>query len=143
MIIAAVVVVFSLMRLFLIPESFGKYGHYRGDNREEQMNLPIVHQGSDYCKDCHQDKYKDWQGSGHRGVNCEVCHGHWEIHNGNLKTMPAVKNNDTCLLCHQELTGRPENVPQIKSFALHLAEQEVAEGDVLTCVECHDPHAPI
>ena len=143
MIIVALVVVFALVRSFLIPESFGTYGHYRGDNLAEQMKMPLVHLESAFCRDCHQDQHNRWQGSKHRAVNCEVCHGHWEIHNGNLKTMTAVNSNDACLLCHQALTGRPASVSQIKSFALHRAEKEESKADVQTCVECHDPHAPL
>jgi hypothetical protein len=143
MIIGALVLGFAVVRSLLIPESFGTYGHYRGDNLAEQMTMPLVHLESGFCTDCHQDQHKSWQESNHRTVNCEVCHGHWEIHNGNLKTMTAAKSNEACLLCHQALTGRPASVSQVKSFALHLAEKEETGTDVKTCVECHDPHAPL
>lgn len=142
MIIVVLVVVFMLVRSFMIPASFGTYGHYRGDNLEEQMNMPLVHLESAFCRECHQEQHTGWQGSEHRAVNCEVCHGHWEIHNGNLKTMTAVKSDDACMLCHQALTGRPESVSQIKSRDLHLAELEESGTGKQTCVECHDPHAP-
>jgi len=143
MIIVALVVVFALVRSFLVPESFGTYGHYRGDNLAEQVNMPLVHQESAFCRECHQEQHTSWQGSKHSAVNCEVCHGHWEIHNGNLKTMTAVKSNDACLLCHQELTGRPASVSQIKNFALHRAEKDERKTGAQTCVECHNPHAPL
>ncbi len=141
-IIIVLVAAFAIVRSFLIPASFGTYGHYRGDNLEEQMNMPLVHLESAFCRECHQDQHTSWQGNNHRTVNCEVCHGHWEIHNGNLKTMVAVKSDDACLLCHQALTGRPESVSQIKSPDLHLAELEEPQNGRQTCVECHDPHSP-
>jgi hypothetical protein len=141
-IILALVAGFALVRSFLIPESFGTYGHYRGDNLAEQMNMPLVHLESAFCRDCHLEQFKVWQDNNHRAVNCEVCHGHWEIHNGNLETMTAVKSNDACLLCHQALTGRPEIVSQIKSFDLHRDEVKKPGVDGQTCVECHQPHAP-
>lgn len=103
---------FLLVRSLLIPESFGKYGYYRGDSVAEQRELPLVHLGSAFCKDCHGVQYGEWQGDKHLSVNCEVCHGHWEIHNGRVKTMTAIKNDDACLICHQKLTGRPENFPR-------------------------------
>ncbi len=143
MIIGALVAVFALVRSFLIPESFGTYGHYRGANLAEQMEMPLVHMESAFCMDCHQEQHTDWRSGNHRTVNCEVCHGHWEIHNGNLKTMTAVKGNDACLLCHQALTGRPASLSQVKSLALHLAEKEKSGTDAQTCVECHDPHTTL
>ena len=143
MIIGALVAGFALVRSFLIPESFGTYGHYRGDNLAEQMTMPLVHMESVFCRDCHQDQHTGWRGGNHRAVNCEVCHGHWEIHNGNLKTMTAVKSNDACLLCHQVLTGRPVSVKQIQSFDIHRAEKEDAKKDVQTCVDCHNPHTTV
>lgn len=142
-IIALLIVGFLVVRSLLIPASFGEYGHYRGNNLEEQMNIPLVHQSSDFCSECHQLQLNDWMESGHRSVNCEVCHGHWEIHNGNLKTMTADKGSGACLLCHQKLTGRPSDFPQIGSLAMHLEEQEVSEEDEYDCIDCHDPHMPL
>ena len=142
-IIALLIVVFLIVRSLLIPTSFGEYGHYRGDNVEEQMNIPLVYQGSDFCSECHQVQFNDCKESGHRSVNCEACHGHWEIHNGNLKTMTADKGSEPCLLCHQKLTGRPVDFPQIESLALHLAEQEMSEQDEYNCIDCHDQHIPL
>lgn len=141
-ILIVLVVCFALVRFLAVPESFGIYGYYRGDNLEEQMNMPLVHLESAFCQECHQEEFSDWQANNHRTVNCEVCHGHWEIHNGNLKTMTAVKSDDACMLCHQALTGRPESVSLIQSLELHLAELEESGTDKQTCVECHEPHAP-
>lgn len=142
-IVVVMVVGFFLVRSLLIPESFGKYGHYRGDNIREQMNLPLVYQGADFCKDCHETQYGSWKDTGHATVNCEVCHGHWEIHNGSVKTMTADKNNDACMICHQKLTGRPEKFPQIASFTKHMEDMEMQEEDMQECLECHDPHEPL
>ena len=142
-IIGLVIIGFIVVRSLLVPDSFGEYGHFRGANLEEQMALQPLYQGSDKCKDCHQAQYSDWQESGHLTVTCEVCHGHWEIHNGNLKTMTAVNTSDTCLICHLKLAGRPGNFPQIASFAQHLKDQDLSEEDAESCVDCHDPHAPL
>ena len=142
-IIVLVVIGFIVVRSLLVPDSFGEYGHFRGANLEEQMALQPLYQGADYCKECHQVQYGDWQEGGHLTVTCEVCHGHWEIHNDNLKTMTAVATSDACLICHLKLSGRPENLSQIESFAQHLKDQEVSEEDAEGCVDCHDPHAPL
>ena len=142
-VIMFVVVILFLVRWFLIPQSFGRYGHYRGDNVKEQMDLPLVYLESAFCKDCHEVQYNDWKDNGHSSVNCETCHGHWEIHNGRVKTMTAIKSDDTCTMCHQKLTGRPDSFPQIVSFSKHIEEQEVSEEDILNCLDCHDPHVPL
>ena len=80
-VVVVILVGFFVMRSFLIPASFGKYGHYRGDNVKEQVNVPLVHMESAFCKDCHDIQYSDWKSDEHLTINCEVCHGHWEIHN--------------------------------------------------------------
>lgn len=141
-IIVVLVVGFFLVRELLIPESFGRYGHYRGESVKEQMDVPLVHLGSDFCKDCHEMQYANWLGNKHVTVNCEVCHGHWEIHNGNLKTMKEVNSDDVCMICHQRLTGRPEGFPQVVSLVKHMEDKgEPAEG-AEACLSCHDPHKP-
>jgi hypothetical protein len=142
-VIVFVVVILFLIRWFLIPQSFGRYGHYRGDNVKEQMDLPLVYLGHAFCKDCHEVQYGDCQDNGHSSVNCETCHGHWEIHNGRVKTMTAIKSDDTCMICHQKITGRPEDFPQIVSLNEHMEDKEKPEEDALNCLSCHDPHLPL
>ena len=142
-VVVIIVAGFLLVRSLLIPKSFGKYGHYRGENVQEQMDLPLVHQGSAFCKDCHEVQYGDWQGNGHSSVNCETCHGHWEIHDEKVKTMTAVKSNDSCLICHQKLTGRPEGFSHIVSLSKHMEDNEITDADDYSCLDCHDPHMPL
>ena len=142
-IIGLVVIGFIVVRSLLVPDSFGEYGHFRGANLEEQMALQPLYQGADHCKECHQTQYDDWQEGGHLTVTCEVCHGHWEIHNGNLETMTAVNTGEACLICHLKLAGRPGDFSQIESFAQHLKDQDASEEDAEGCVDCHDPHAPL
>lgn len=133
---------FFLVRSLLIPKSFGKYGYYRGDNVKEQMDLPLVYLGSAFCKDCHEVQYGNWQSDEHVTVNCEVCHGHWEIHNGKVKTMAAVKSDNACMVCHQTLTGRPKGFPWLVSLVQHVEDKEKPAGGVASCLSCHDPHKP-
>ena len=144
-IIGILVVVFLVVRALLIPESFGKYGHYRGANVAEHMVLPPLYQGSEMCEQCHQVEYGEWKESNHSGVNCEICHGPWVIHNDELKTMLALKTPESCLICHLRLVGRPVDFSQIETFVQHLKDQDLSEEDVAEsiCVDCHDPHAPL
>ena len=96
------------------------------------------------CLTCHVTGYNPDSGTWDAdGVTCEACHGHWEIHNGNLETMTAATTSDACLTCHQKLAGRPENFLQIESLAQHLTDQELSEEDATGCVDCHDPHVPL
>ena len=141
-VIVAVVAGFFLIRSLLIPKSFGTYGHYRGDNVQEQMDLPLVHLSSGFCKDCHDEQYGGWKNNGHATVNCETCHGHWEIHNGIVETMTAIKTDDGCLVCHQTLTGRPDGFPQVISLTEHIEDKEIPEEGARNCLSCHDPHVP-
>lgn len=139
-VIVVIVAGFFLVRSVLIPESFGTYGHYRGDNIHEQMDLPLVYLSSGFCKDCHEEQYGDWENNGHASVHCETCHGHWEIHNGFVKTMTATKSMDGCLICHQALTGRPDGFPQVLSFTEHTEDKVIPEEGAQDCLSCHDPH---
>jgi hypothetical protein len=44
--------------------------------------------------------------------------------------------------CHAEVVGRPADFPQIKSFKVHMQEEETDFDADATCVDCHNPHAP-
>ena len=142
-VVLVIVAGFLLIRSLSIPESFGTYGLYRGDNVDAQMDLPLVHLNSDFCKDCHEEQYGDWEDNEHASVNCEVCHGHWEIHNGFVKTMTANQSDESCLICHQALTGRPDDFPQVVSLTEHIKEKEIPEEGADRCLSCHDPHVPL
>jgi len=59
----------------MVPESFGKYGHYRANAVDDVMNLDIAYAGFEACADCHDDVVETKAGSRHAGVACESCHG--------------------------------------------------------------------
>ena len=42
---AVFIILFLIARHFLIPDSFGKYGHYRADTIDETAALPIFYAG--------------------------------------------------------------------------------------------------
>jgi hypothetical protein len=148
LLVLAVVGFFSL-RALIIPDSFGVYGSYsygyhRGDSDAEQASRAQLFQGPEKCKECHLEQFEPWKNTGHSGVSCETCHGHWSAHNNNTKdTVPKDTSIEACLLCHQTLEARPASFPQIKSFEGHVEEQEVEMEPGMQCVECHDPHEPM
>ncbi len=53
---AVVVLLFFVARYFLVPESFGKYGHYRYNSVIENQSKPMNYAGKEACKECHSDK---------------------------------------------------------------------------------------
>ena len=69
------VTLFLCIRAWLVPASFGEFGHYRGDSLAEIAALPIMHAGHQTCETCHSDVLDVKKTGKHAGVNCEACHG--------------------------------------------------------------------
>ncbi len=149
LLITAVIAGFFIIRARLVPESFGvqgsySYAFYRADSADEQAALPAVHQGSAHCSACHAPQASLRQTNAHAGLECETCHGSFKAHNNNTKERMAVSGSvDACMLCHAALTARPAQFPQIDSFSAHVAQQNETLLPGMTCVTCHDPHAPM
>ena len=68
-------VLFLTLRGFLVPRSFGQYGHYRGSAIKETAWLPISYAGHQVCEGCHVDILEVKSKGVHKGVACEGCHG--------------------------------------------------------------------
>ena len=147
-VLVIVMVGFAIARGFFVPQSFGvygsyKYGYYREDSRGEQEGLPELYQGTEKCAKCHEQVLEDAESGAHATVACEICHGYWQAHNKNTKN--KIPNNTSvaaCMRCHEEVAGRPADFPQIKSFKVHMQEEETEFDADATCVDCHNPHAP-
>lgn len=133
--IAAVIAVFIIMRHFLVPSDFGRYGHYRASAVDEIASLDIKYIEHTVCNDCHVDIGSIKKGSYHRSVTCETCHGpaaaHTEDPEGNK--LPAPRERGYCPLCHEYLPSRPTGFPQIIT-ELHNPRK--------ACISCHDAHDP-
>ena len=63
---------FMGIRAFLVPRSFGEYGHYRGDAIAEVAALPIAHAGHQTCEGCHTDILDEKSKGKHAAVACEA-----------------------------------------------------------------------
>lgn len=124
------------MRALLVPDSFGKYGHYRADAVLAVEKLPIQYAGAKACADCHDDVAATKAQGFHRGVSCEVCHGPAAAHiedPGEIKPT-APRQRGLCPLCHNYSPSRPTGFPQILT-----AEHNPGKP----CMSCHKPHDPV
>lgn len=132
----AVVTIFLVARSQLVPESFGAYGHYRGNSVAEIAALPIRFAGEEACLECHAGVDEAKIRSRHAPVRCEACHGPANEHaldpavNFPLNIENAVA---LCLRCHEKNPTRPPEFPQVDS-------REHRPG--IDCIGCHDPHSP-
>ena len=135
-----------IVRHFLIPESFGREGHYRYASLTEFMAKPVVHGSRTSCAECHQ-KQQEAQGEGpHAPVACAGCHAPVSRHakgKDKIADMPSNRSYRGCIICHQKLRARPKSISQIDPRA-HLEEVGVIDtGEKIpdrSCLVCHDPH---
>lgn len=125
-----------VIRILLVPHSFGRYGHYRADAVDEIIAQEMNYAGYKACVDCHEEIYQLCQNSNHRGVSCETCHGpaakHVEAPDEFVPSAPRERGY--CPLCHNYNPSRPTGFPQIIT-ALHNPGR--------ACMTCHDPHNPL
>ena len=135
LVFAVGVILFMTARAFLVPPSFGKYGHYRADSLNDIAAKPIAFAGHDACLDCHQE-INDLKKTGkHAGVACEACHGPLAAHVADC-TKVVPKRPDTavlCVKCHEANSAKPKGFPQVNS-------KEHSGG--LACNTCHQAHKP-
>jgi len=132
---AAGLLVFVLVRSFLVPKSFGQYGHFRADALSEIKAQPVHYAGHEACEACHSDALEQKTKGKHVRVNCEACHGplakHTEDPGG--VTPEKLDTAKLCVRCHEANPAKPKWFPQVAS-ADHSAG--------LACNECHQPHNP-
>ena len=137
--LAAVFVVGILMflgvRASLVPKSFGRYGHYRGDAITEIAARPVNYAGHQACEECHADVLEKKKNGKHVHVNCEACHGPLAAHADDPGSVQPVKLDTAvlCVRCHEANIAKPKNFPQV-------AAEEHSGG--AACNSCHQPHSP-
>jgi hypothetical protein len=67
--------VFWVIRGYVVPKSFGQYGHYRGAALGDLAAHPAKFAGHESCETCHADIADTHAKGAHAHVNCEACHG--------------------------------------------------------------------
>ncbi len=129
------IIVFLVVRHFVVPKSFGEYGHYRGAAIAEIAARPIHFAGQQTCEACHTDVATLKMSGMHKGVHCEACHGPLAKHAddpGNV--LPAkLDTAHLCVRCHAASAAKPKTFPQV-------AADEHSGG--IACETCHQPHSP-
>jgi cytochrome c554/c'-like protein len=122
------------MRVFLVPKSFGQYGHFRGDAIAEMAARPVKFAGHQACEDCHADVLEKKKSGRHARVNCEACHGPLGKHADDPSVQPAKLDTAVlCVRCHEANAAKPKGFPQV-------ASADHSTG--LPCDTCHQPHSP-
>jgi hypothetical protein len=159
--------VFLVVRHFIVPASFGQYGHYRGAAIGEIASRPAKFAGHDTCEGCHADVQDKKKNGKHAHVNCEACHG------ALIKRLPAPEEHPTNLY-QRLLVFAGLHIPAEKPFVRHADDPssvvpelpdtavlcarchtastakpkgfpQVVPADHsngLPCKNCHDPHSP-
>lgn len=134
-VLAAGLLLFVVVRGFLVPKSFGQYGHYRGNALVEARAHPVAYAGHEACVTCHSEVQDIKVKGKHAHVNCEACHGPLAKHAEDPGGIQPVKLDTAklCVRCHEANAAKPRHFPQVVS-AEHSAG--------LACNECHQPHSP-
>jgi len=122
------------MRQFLVPKSFGQYGHYRGAAIGEIASRPVNFAGHQACEGCHADVLEKKKVGRHVQVNCEACHGPLAKHADDPSVQPVKLDTAVlCVRCHEANAAKPKAFPQV-------ASADHSTG--LPCDTCHQPHSP-
>ena len=126
---------FWVIRGYVIPRTFGQYGHYRAAAIGEIAQHPLHYAGHEACETCHTDVLDMKKGGKHAHVNCEACHGPQQNHAEDPGSVtPAKLDTATlCVRCHAASVARPKDFPQVNA---------ADHSNGLPCETCHKPHSP-
>jgi predicted CXXCH cytochrome family protein len=118
----------------MVPDGFGKFGHYRAGAIDDARQPAPVHAGQAACAECHADVVTVRAAARHAPVSCESCHGALGRHASGEIAKPARPNGrELCIRCHSAGAGRPRQYPTV--VVKDHAGEEV-------CITCHTPHNP-
>ena len=129
------IVVFLVLQLALVPDTFGLYGHYRASAIGDETRKPLVFAGRAACTGCHAAQAGTHQKGKHATLGCEGCHGALRKHAVAPQSVKPVKLEAArlCATCHEKNIGRPKTHKQVDTV-------EHSGGE--SCTTCHDAHAP-
>ena len=129
--------VFLVVRHYIVPKSFGQYGHYRAAAIGEIGARPVKFAGHNSCEGCHSEVVDKKKTGKHAHVNCEACHGAQAAHalaDDPTAVKPVLPDvAQLCIRCHSQSAAKPKGFPQV-ALADHYPG--------LACDSCHVPHRP-
>lgn len=141
-VVLGIVVLILIARQFLVPKDFGihergyMYGWYEKSDEEYWKNIAVKYKSSEYCKDCHSDKYSMIMQTPHAIIQCEGCHGPAMEHPADPPKLAIDKSRAQCLRCHYPLPYHTSGRADIRGI-----DPEKHNPDI-ECSMCHNPHKP-
>ena len=126
---AVFITLFLVVRSLLVPDSFGQYGHYRGDSLIDNALPEIHYAGQEACLECHQDIEDMKQKDLHSDIRCEICHGPGQKHvlSGEAAEILKPDSREFCGVCHEKNAAKKQiAIVQIK-LSEHNTEKKCSE----------------
>jgi hypothetical protein len=132
---AIFIVIFMVIRQFIVPASFGEYGFYRGNSLIDNANKKLVFSSKEVCIECHADINEKLHSDLHSDLSCIVCHGTGLEHANSPNSVKIIKNSgrENCGRCHSINPARSKDAVNQVDIAEHHKEKN-------DCIECHNPH---
>ncbi len=129
------ILLFIGLRSIIVPDSFGEYGHYRGDAIADIEAKDLKYAGKQTCIECHFEIDEMISTDVHQNLSCEICHGPGMKHADSMEPSDITKldSRKDCGRCHAYNPARAEGV----IAQIDLDEHYVEMGK---CIECHNPH---
>ena len=140
--VLAAIAITLIVRHFMVPDDFGvhgenfTYGFHRLGNIDDWKDFKIKYKEREYCQECHEENFEEANGSKHRLIQCENCHGPAIDHPDDPETLAIDTSRQLCLRCHASLPY-PDN-PRSRIKAIDPDEHH----NDTACIECHKPHNP-
>jgi hypothetical protein len=130
------IAMFLVLRHFLVPDTFGEFGHYRGASLADNQLPEIHYAGQVACLECHQDVEDLKKEDVHSEIHCETCHGPGQKHvtSGEAKDIVKPSSREFCGNCHGMNAAKPKSAV----FQIDVNKHNVGKN----CIECHNPHQP-
>jgi len=130
-------VVFLVVRHFVVPKTFGQYGHYRAAAIGEIAAHPAKYAGHETCEACHSDVVEKKMAGKHAHVNCEACHG------AIYTTLPAEKPkmNPYERFVAMFIPPLPPDPPLLRHAEDPMSVKPVLPDTAVLCAKCHTASA--
>ena len=127
---------FLVLRHFLVPDTFGKYGPYRAAAMDDYLPLEINYSGQKACFECHQDIEDLKAQDVHSDIHCETCHGPGQKHVVSSLTADILKptGREFCGNCHVINAAKKKDA----IIQIDINKHNIDKN----CIECHNAHQP-